>query len=143
MSSQTDLDQGGTFRQIQKVYLGPSVGWVSMPNQTVVSITTVGTTDIARGMNCVLVNVAGLATIQLPSSLASPAGPQAIPNQFSIYNTVVMDLSSLANDSTRKITILPYAGELIDGLASIEIVSPYGAFVLRPLIDTGGWTLTQ
>lgn len=143
MSSQTDLDQGGTFRQTTKVYLGPSVGWVSMPSQTVVPVTSVGTTEIARGMNAVLVNVAGLATIQLSSSLATPAGAQVIPGQFVVYPTAVMDISGAANDTTRKITILPFAGELIDGLASIDIVAPYGAFLLRPLITTGGWTLTQ
>lgn len=143
MSSQTDLDQGGTFRQMQRVYAGPSVGWQYIPQTTVLPITTAGTTTVARGMNLITVDVAGLVTVQLPSSLRSPAGPQAIPGQDLIYPTVVVDAGGNANDSTAIITILPFGAETIDGLAQITIEAPYGAYVLQPKIDTGGWTLTQ
>ena len=143
MSSQTDLDQGGTRRQMQRVYAGPSVGWQYIPQTTVLPITTTGTTTVARGMNMVLVNVNATVSVQLPSSLRSAAGPQAIPGQDLIYPTVVVDAGGFANSTTAKITILPAAGETIDGLASITIEAPYGAYVLQPKIETGGWTLTQ
>lgn len=142
MSSQLDLDQGGTFRQTRRVYMGPSVGWVSLPDQTLVPITAIGTTTILRGMNLVTININGLVTVQLPSTLRT-ASPQAIPFQSEVYPTVVMDIGGFANTTTSKYTILPAAGELIAGLASIAIVAPYGAYVLNPLPDTGGWTLAQ
>lgn len=142
MASQLDLDQGGTFRQTRRVYMGPSVGWVSMPDTTVVPIITTGTTTILRGMNLVTINVNGLVTVQLPSSLRV-ASPQAIPFQSEVYPIVVMDIGGFANDSTSKYTILPAAGQLISSLASIDIVAPYGAFVLNPLPATGGWTMQQ
>lgn len=143
MSSQTDLDQGGTRRQMQRVYAGPSVGWQYIPQTTVLPITAVGTTTVARGMNLITVAVNGLVTVQLPSSLRSPAGAQAIPGQDLIYPTVVVDSGGFANSTTAKITILPFGSETIDGLASITIEAPYGAFVLRPNVETGGWTLSQ
>lgn len=141
MTSQLDLDQGGTFRQTQKVYMGPSVGWVNAPQQTVLPVLVGGTTNVLRGMNVVLVNFAGAVTIQLPSSLRSAAGPQAIPGDSVIVPVVVIDQGG--NAYVNPITILPFGSELIDGLASIELGSSFGAYVLRPNIDTGGWTLIQ
>lgn len=141
MSSQLDLDQGGTFRQTRRVYMGPSVGWVNIPDTTVVPITSVGTTTILRGMNLITINVNGLVTVQLPDSRRL-ASPQAIPFQSEVYDTVVMDIGGNANSTTSKYTILPFAGQTISGLASIAIVAPYGAYVLKPL-PAGGWTLGQ
>lgn len=141
MGSQTDLDQGGTHRQTQKVYLGPSVGWQIAPMANVIEVTEASAT-IARGMNLVQVNRNGTVTINLPSSLRSAAGPQAIPFNSLIFPVVVVDAGGFASP-TNIITINAFAGELIDGLAAIEIVSSYGAYVLKPNIDTGGWTLTQ
>lgn len=143
MASQTDLDQGGTRRQMKRIYAGPSVGWQEIPDVAVLPITTTGTTTVARGMNMIQVNVNATVTVQLPSSLKSAAGPQAIPEQDLIYPTVVVDTGGFANATTAKITILPYGSETIDGLASITIEAPYGAYVLQPKVDTGGWTLTQ
>lgn len=141
MPSQLDLDQGGTFRQTERIYMGPSIGWVQAPNQTVLPVTTGGTTTLLRGMNLVLVNFNGAVTIQLPSSKATPAGPQAIPNQSVIVPVVVLDQGGFAY--ANPITILPFGTELIDSLASITLGSSFGAYVLRPEIDNGGWTLIQ
>jgi len=141
MPSQQDLDQGGTFRQTEKVYLGPSVGWVPKSDQCVVNITSGGTTIILRGMNVILISVPALVTIQLSSSKATLAGPQAIPNQSIIAPTIIADIAGNANNFN--IQILPFAGEDIDGLSQIDIVSNYGAYILRPKIATGGWTLIQ
>lgn len=141
MPSQTDLDQGGTFRQTGKVYMGPSIGWVAAPDQSILPIVAGGTTILARGMTLVTVNFNGLVTIQLPSSKASLAGPSAIPGQFVITPVVIVDVGGFAG--ANNVTILPFAGELIDGLAQIKITTPYGAYVLQPQINTGGWTLQQ
>ncbi len=141
MASQLDLDQGGTFRQTQRVYLGPSLGWVPAPSQNIVNVTVTGTTTIQRGMNLVLVSVNATATIQLPSAKQSPAGAQALPGTFVIVPVVVVDAGGFAN--AHNITILPFGAETIDGLASIAITSNFGAFVLKPNITSGGWTLLQ
>jgi hypothetical protein len=141
MSSQTDLDQGGTHRQTQKVYLGPSVGWQNAPMANVLNVTEASVT-VARGMNLIQVSRNGTVTINLPSSLRSAAGAQAIPFNSLIVPVVIVDAGGFASP-TNIITINAFAGELIDGLAAIEIVSSYGAYVLKPNIDTGGWTLTQ
>lgn len=141
MSSQIDLDQGGTFRQTQKVYLGPSVGWVQVAEQWILNVTTGGVTTISRGTNQILVAFNGAATIQLPSLKASLAGPQAIPNQFAVIPIVIADVGGFA--FTHNITILPFPGELISGLASLPLASNYGALVIRPDIINGGGTLMQ
>lgn len=142
MSSQTDLDQGGSFRQTQKVYLGPSVGWQEVAERWVLNVTTGGITTIARGTSLILVNFNGLVTLQLPSFKASPAGPQAIPRQFAIIPVTICDAGGFAGPGN-PITILPFAGELISGFATFPLQSAYGAYVIRPDIVNGGGTLIQ
>lgn len=141
MGSQLDLDQGGHYRESQRLYLGPSVGWVTLQAQWVENVIVGGTTTILRGTNMILVNFEGSVTIQLPSFLASAAGPQAIPNQFAIVPVVICDIGGFA--LANPITILPAAGELISGLASIDLQSNYGSYVIRPDIVNGGGTLLQ
>lgn len=128
---------------MKRIYAGPSVGWQEIPDTTVLPVTSTGTTTVARGMNLITLNVNGLATVQLPSCLKSAAGPQAIPEQDLTYPTTVVDVGGQANSTTHIYTILPAAGANIDGLTSITIEAPYGAYVLQPNVDTGNWTLTQ
>lgn len=141
MGSQTDLDQGGTFRQFTRVHLGPSVGAVDYPFQAVLNITAAGTYTIARGTTLIKLNVNGNVTINLPSSKATPQGPQAKPGQWVIAPVVIMDIGGFA--STNTYTINPNGAETISGLASVQLVSNRGVLVLEPIIDTGGWNLTQ
>lgn len=137
MSSQLDLDQGGTFRQTQKVYLGPSVGWVEVAEQWILNVTTSGVTTLSRGTNIVLVNSSSPPTIQLPSSKASLAGAQAVPKQFAIVPLIIADVGGQATNNN--ITVLPFGAETIAGLASIAITVNYGSLVLNPNIVSGGW----
>lgn len=141
MSSQLDLDQGGTFRQTQKVYLGPSVGWQEVAEQWLLNITAGGITTIARGTSMILVNFNGSVTIQLPSFKASLAGAQAIPRQFAVIPVVIVD--SGGHSQTFPITILPFGAETISGLSTIPLASNFGSFVIRPDIVNGGGTLIQ
>src|SRR5271168_185546 len=92
MSSQTDLDQGGTFRQVYKVYMGPSVGWVEIPQTSILPIVSAGSISIARGTNLITLSANGNVTMQLPPALASAAGPQAIPKQWTIVPVVIVDI---------------------------------------------------
>ena len=143
MASQTDLDQGGTFRQWVKQYMGPSVGWVSVPVDAVLNITAGGTYSIARGTSLILINVNASVTLNLPSSRAAPQGPQAIPTQWVINPVTVIDIGGFANPGTINYDIFPNGSELISGLSSVRIGTPRGTVILIPILETGGWNLGQ
>jgi hypothetical protein len=138
MGTQIDLDQGGTFRQLERVWLGPSVGWAYYPQAVVLPVTTAGAVAVARGTTLVTVSVNGAVTLNLPSSKAL-AAPQAIPSQSVLAPVTVCDIGGFAQ--ANPITINPAGAELISGLASVALAVNYGAVILRPLLDTGGWTL--
>jgi hypothetical protein len=143
MSSQTDLDQGGTFRQYQRVWMGPSVGWLNMPVIAILEIDAAGTYTLQRWTNLIKIRAtSGAITINLASSLASPEGPQAIPGQW-VYNPVIIvDLGGQAG-AALSVDIIPAANEFISGQASISFSAQYGTVLLEPILDTGGWTLGQ
>lgn len=142
MGSQLDLDQGGTQRQWIRRWLGPSVGWVLVPDVSILSVTGGGTTNVLLGTVLVLVNFVGAVTINLPSAKASAAGAQALPFSFVGKPITVIDYGG--NALNNNITIQAKGGaETIDGLASIQIAANYGAFTLNPKTDVGGYTLTQ
>jgi hypothetical protein len=139
MGSQTDLDQGGNFRQFVKRYLGPSVGWVNSPDDNVVPITSGGTTTIAAGATLIPVNYNGAVTVQLPSAKASTtATAGAVPGLSLALPITVVDIGGFA--ASHNITILPFGTEKIMGLSSISISVAYGAFTLIPNLSAGGWT---
>lgn len=141
MGSQLDLDQGGTFRQWVRNYMGPSVGWVSVPVDAVLNITATGTYTIQRGTSLILLNVNANVTINLPSAKASPTGPQAIPGQWVINPVTIVDIGGFA--SLRTYNIVPFAGETISGLASVQLATDRGTIILIPILTTGGWNLGQ
>lgn len=143
MASQLDLDQGGTFRQYQRIWMGPSVGWQLMPVQAILSLTAAGTYSILRWTNLIKQKAtSGTVNINLPSSKATAQGPQAIPGQW-VYNPVIIiDQSGQAGAATT-VNINPFGSELISGLAQVQLATPYGTIILEPILDTGGWTLGQ
>lgn len=143
MSSQLDLDQGGTFRQWVKMYMGPSVGWVSVPIDAVLDITTGGTKTILRGTSLILINVNASVTINLPSSKAAVQGPQALPGQWVINPVTIVDIGGFANPPGVLYRIVPFGSELISGLASVDLAAPRGTVILIPILTTGGWNLGQ
>lgn len=132
MSSQKDLDQGGTNRQWTRSYMGPSVGWVYAPLQNVLLITTAGTTVLDPSTSLVEVNVAvGAVTIKLPSAIQPAAGATAQPGLFVSNPITIVDVGG--NAGSNAITIIPVSGaETILGLASIQISVNYGGYTLQP-----------
>lgn len=112
------------------------------PASVVLPITSTGTTTAQVGNSLITVNINGTATIQLPSARANSAGAGVVPGTWIPTPITIVDVGGFAS-STNVITILPAAGETIDGLASITIESAYGAYVLRPRLDSGLWTLVQ
>lgn len=141
MPSQQDLDQGGTFRQYTNVWMGPSVGWQRYPFQAVLEVMTAGALVLVRGTNLIKLNVNGNVTLDLPSSKASAATPQAIPGNSIIAPITVVDKGGFAGGVTY--SIVPFGSELISGLSSVQLAAPYGTIVLEPLLETGGWNLLQ
>lgn len=143
MASQQDLDQGGTFRQWTKMFMGPSVGWVSVPVDAVLNITAGGTYTIARGTSLILLNVNASVVLNLPSAKASPQGPQAIPGQWVINPVTVLDQGGFANPGTVNYDINPFGAETISGLSTVRLGTPRGTVILIPLLTNGGWNLGQ
>jgi hypothetical protein len=141
MGSQIDLDQGGTIRQYQKLWLGPTIGWVDYPTTAILSITAAGVYTISRGTNLIQININGNVTINLPSSKASAAGAVAIPGNSIVTPVVISDLGGFAAGATYN--IVPFGSELISGLASVQLASPFGTILLEPNTTSGGWNLGQ
>jgi hypothetical protein len=141
MGSQLDLDQGGTFRQWTKMWMGPSVGWVSVPVDAVLNVTTGGVTNILRGTSLILINVDDDVTLNLPSSLAAVQGPQVLPGQWIINPVTIVDIGGFADTNTYD--IIPFGSELISGLPSVDLAAPRGTIILIPILTTGGWNLGQ
>ena len=141
MSSQTDLDQGGTFRQWTEMYMGPSVGWVRVPVDAVLNITATGTYTIARGTSLILLNVNANVTMNLPSSKASVQGPQALPGQWVINPVTIVDVGGFA--ASRTYNVVPLGSETISSLTSVQLASAFGSLILNPILATGGWNLIQ
>lgn len=133
MASTTDLDQGGTFREWVRTYLGPTVGWIMFQVNNVLAVVAAGTTTIQPGTTLVTVSVNGAVTIQLPSAI--PAA--GIPTSFLGLPITIVDIGGFA--AAHNITILPFGTEKIVGLSSIAIATSYGAFTLTPNTTAGGW----
>src|SRR6266568_2903526 len=138
MPSQLDLDQGGTVRQIQRVYMGPSVGWVNAPASVILPITTAGTTVVLLGTTLVTVNVNAAVTIQLPSAKDGGVPAIGLSGPYIKAPITIVDIGGFA--SAHPITILPAAGENIMGLSQIQITINYGGYTLNPSNAQQGWT---
>ncbi len=139
MSSQTDLDQGGTNREWAQVYLGPSVGWQRMPVRNVLAIVAAGTFTADLSTSLIQVNIAGAVIILLPSAItpAVPAG--VLPGRFVRNPVSIVDIGGFA--TAHPITIKPASvAETIMGLSQVQITSNYGGFILYPIPGIPGWT---
>jgi len=143
MGSQTDLDQGGSTREWVKKFLGPSIGWVWVPSDNILLVTTGGTTTVLLGTTLVLVNVPipGVPTIKLPSAIHPLTPAIGQPISFIDLPITIVDVGGNASP-TNPIGIVPASGaENIFGLTSIDITSQYGAVTLRPSNAIKGWSM--
>lgn len=142
MASQTDLDMGGTFRQWVRAYMGPSVGWILVPNQNRLLITAAGTYLIDPSTSLVQVNVAGLVTLTLPTLETPAGGAQAQPNLFASNPIAFEDIGG--NAGAFNITIQRNnSSDSIVGLSSIVIDSNYGSYTLLPNLTQRVWTIAS
>lgn len=140
MTSQLDLDQGGTARQWVRTYMGPTVGWVYLPGLNPLPIiTAAGTYVILPDTTLVQLNVAALVTIMLPTAIEPTVVATTLPALFARKPITIVDIGG--NCQTFNCTIMPASiAENIMGLASIKIKVNYGAFTLNPSTTQRGWT---
>jgi hypothetical protein len=139
MASQQDLDQGGTFRETVRTYMGPSVGWVIAPARNVLSITVAGSYILNLSTTLVIINTTGAVTVTLPSALDPSVPAGALPGGYVKAIVTIVDIAGTPN-----VTIDPISGaETIMGLASIKLATPYGSYSLRPDNTFKGWTAAQ
>lgn len=139
MSSQLDLDQGGTAREWERVYLGPSVGWVYLPKRNVFPITAAGTYTLDLSSSYVTVAIAGVVTVILPTAISPSVPAGVLPGRFVRSPVSIVDIGG--HGAGNPITIQPASvAETIMGLASIQITSNYGGFILYPNPAIPGWT---
>ncbi len=137
MSSQTDLDQGGTIREWTSVYLGPSVGWQRLPVRNVLVITAPGTYTLDLSTTLVQVNIAGSVTIVLPPVKNAAFSAGVTPAKFIFAPVSIVDVGGFA--AANPITIQAAAGETVLNAASIQITSNFGGFILYPR-GAGAWS---
>ncbi len=144
MTSQTDLDQGGTSRSWVRTYLGPSVGWVWTPQQNILPITAAGSYTIDLSTTLVTINVAALVTITLPSAKGTSAlggtggaTDGAVPGVANKVPITIVDIGG--NCFLFPTTIQPFDGENIMGLTSISLSVNFGGYVLAPNATLQGW----
>ena len=139
MGSQTDLDQGGTFREWIRTFMGPSVGWVMAPARSVLVVAAAGTFTLQPSTTLVIINTTAPATIVMPSALNPSVPAGALPGLYvkSIIN--IVDISGAPN-----VIIQPASGaETIMSTGSISLETSYGSYSLRPDNTLKGWTAAQ
>ena len=134
-----DFDQSGTFREYGKISLGPSIGFITTPVFSNLTITAGGSYVLARGTTRVSVNVAAPVTVTLPPS---GTGRDAAANPGDHVNLPVTIADVGGNAQAWPITIAAAAGDTVMGNASIQITVNYGGHVFSTPIENGPrvWT---
>ena len=117
--------------------MGPTVGWVYLPGRNPFEITAAGTYSISPDTSVVNVNANGAVIINLPTAKNPNAPAGVLPALYARTAISIVDVGGFA--TAHPITIQPLAGETIMGLASIQITSNYGAFILSPNVSLSGW----
>jgi hypothetical protein len=139
MTSQTDFDQGGTFRTFTTLFLGSGVGRVSVPS-ALFPITAAGTFALQPGTTLVTVNVAGAVTIVLPSARQPASALAGVQGAlFAAEPITIVDIGG--NAGANPITIQPFGAEKIMGLASISLGVNYIGITLTPVPSTAAWNM--
>jgi len=118
--------------------MGPTIGWVMVPTNNILLITSAGTVLILPSTSLVEVNVAGAVILKLPSVIPPAAGAVTLPGLFANNPITIVDIGNKAQ--ANPITIQPASGaETIMGLAQIQITVNYGGFVLQPVSAQSTW----
>lgn len=136
MGSQIDLDQGGTFRTWIRQYMGPTIGWVNLPGQSIFPINAAGVYTLTPDITFVPVNVAvGAVIIILPPSTLPAVPATAQPQLYGNVPLTILDVGG--NAASNPITIEPSGSDTIMTETSIVIQTSYGGYTLSP--NNGIW----
>lgn len=138
LNANADLDQSGNSFQTVQVYMGPSLGWMTVQVKPSQSVIAAGAVTLASGASLVFVNVAGLVTINLPDVkkwLQEAAYLPAVGFERAIW---IKDLGGNAN--ANNITVTPFGTQTIDLLnQNFTIIQNHQLLRLYPLNDLSGW----
>lgn len=133
-----DLDQSGNSYQQVRVFRGPSLGWTLTQVKPQTPITAAGTYTMIGGDSLILVNIAGLVTVNLPSVSRWLSEPAYNPNTGFENAVWIKDFGG--NAAAFNITVHPFSGDKIDNLAmDFTIVQNRQLLRLYPLNDRTGW----
>ena len=133
-----DLDQGGSAWQGLMVYLGPSLGWVKTRVKPEFNITTSDTFTLSSDCGVVLVNVAGLVTINLPD--VRQWVQEFAYNPSTAFERAIWIKDLGGNALLFNITVNPFGTQAIDALvAPFTIIQNRQLLRLYPLGDLSGW----
>lgn len=133
-----DTDQGGDYVQWMRVWRGPSLGWSMVQIKPPQSITAAGTTTLTAGSSIVLVNVAGLVTVNLPD--VSKWLQESANQPSNAFEGAIWIKDFGGNAAAFNITVHPFTAQKIDNLAQdFVIVQNRQLLRLYPLNDLTGW----
>lgn len=135
-----DLDKSGNPYQRVRINLGPTLGWyiVNVQPLTQLDITVAGTFVVSAGVNLIMVNVAGLVTVQLPD--VTLWVQQSLVLDVSTYQGALWIKDLGGHAAAFNITVTPFGTQKIDNLAqSFTLVQNRQLLRLYPLSDLSGW----
>ena len=134
----SDLDKGGAYSQKLRSYFGPTLGWLDEYVLPTVTISSGGVTNLPAGVSLLLIDVAALVTINLPSALVVLQQTSFQPANGIERSIWIKDFGG--NAAAFNITINPFAGQFFDKtLASLTIGQNRQLVRLYPLGDGTGW----
>ena len=114
----------------ERVYAGPSLGWIEAPIYQDTIIT--GDYTVQPWQSVILCNLSAPATVTLPNLTTW------LNQGYSGWGGIfVKDVAG--NAGANNVTISPVAGATINGLATYTIAANRAGILIRPRSDYAGW----
>ena len=134
----SDLDKGGAYSQKLRAYFGPTLGWQDEYILPQVTILAGGTINLPAGVALLLIDVAALVTINLPSAIEVLQQTSYQPANGIERSIWIKDFG--AHAAAFNITINPFGAEKFDKTLTQLIIGQNRQLVrLYPLGDGTGW----
>lgn len=134
----SDLDKGGAYAQVQRVWFGPTLGWKDEFVLPQVTITSGGVTVVPPGVALLLIDVAATVTLNLPSALVVLQQTSYAPANGIERSIWIKDFGG--NAAAFNITVNPSGAEKFDKTLTQLIIGQNRQLVrLYPLGDGTGW----
>lgn len=122
----------GSFVRSQRVYCGPSLGWIEAPIFQDTAVT--GNHTVQPYESVFLCSLAAPATLMLPPLLTW------LQNTYGSWPIYVKDV--LGNFSSFSLTVATPDGKSIDGQSTLALVGDFSSVIIRPRSDAVGWYST-